>query len=766
MPFFPAHFAFATRPRAAFAGVGIISCVLLLILPGMALAQAAGTAAASPVKNIDLPGLGGSVDIDGRLDDALWAQAAVITDLHQVFPQEFVTPTERTEVRVFYTADALYVGARMWESDPAQISDRILRQGQGLGSDDVFAVILDPYLERRNGYRFEVNPNGVRWEGLFQNIVDVEGNWDGIWEARSQRDDEGWTTEIRIPFQTLSFNPDAPAWGINFNRIRRRSNESIAWVSRNREINPSVSGTAEGFTGLRQGLGLDVVPSMAIARRRRFGPNGFTENNYEPQLDVFYKITPQLNAALTINTDFSATEVDDRQVNLTRFNLFFPEKRDFFLRDVDIFEFGQIGWGGFNNVSGTGSAAASNPARQSARPFFSRKIGLSPSGDPLDINAGAKVSGRIGNWNVGTLVVSQDEGFGIDQQTVFVGRTVLNVGTRTQIGAIVTDGNPQGNIDNSLVGTDFRYRNTAFHGNTIELNGFYEETKTEGLRNDDNAAYAVGFVLPNAQGWQGLYNYKRVEKNFFPAVGYVNVTDIEDHHLQVGYRDFMEPGAFFRSILYTVEGYRAQNLGDGSLNNQNVGFRWSSFTNTNDSYFARYIHYKEVLPTPFTIFRASDTGRTVVIPAGAYSWDEGFLGLQWGAQRRISGGVNLQGGNYYDGTHFSRRGNITWRPNRNFAIDFSMTEDRIELPGGNFTLRIMGLNSQYAFSSTLSWSNLIQYDNISENLGFNSRLHWIPKAGQQAFIVLNWGLIDPDKDNVFESTIADLSLKFNYTFRF
>lgn len=762
MPCFSAFFAlFAACRRLS---VGIFSRVLLLSFPVTVLAQA--PVGDGPVKNIELPGLSGTVEIDGRLDDASWAMATVIEDLHQVFPTEFQAPSERTEVRVFYTEDALYIGAQMFESDPTQISDRVLRQGQALGSDDIFAVILDPYLERRNGYRFEVNPNGVRWEGLFQNIVDVEGNWDGIWEARSLRDANGWTTEIRIPFQTLSFNPAAPAWGINFNRIRRRSNESIAWVSRNREINPSVSGTVEGFSGLRQGLGLDIVPSLAIARRRKFGPGSFTENNYEPQLDVFYKITPQLNAALTINTDFSATEVDDRQVNLTRFNLFFPEKRDFFLRDVDIFEFGQVGWGGFNNTSGTGSAAASNPARQSARPFFSRKIGLAPNGAPLDIVAGAKVSGRVGAWNVGTLVVNQDEGFGIEGQNIFVGRTVLNLGARTQVGAIVTDGNPQGNLDNTLIGADFRYRNTALRGNTVELNGFYEQTDTEGRSNDDNAAYAIGLVLPNAQGWQALYNYKRVEKNFFPAVGYVNVTDIADHHLQFGYRDFMEPGAFFRSILYTVEGYRAENLGSGKLNNQNLGFRWSSFTNTNDSYFARYILFKEVLPAPFTIFRQSDTGRTVVIPAGEYSWNEKFLGLVWGTQRRISGGLQMQGGDYYNGWHFSRRGNITWRPNRNFAIDFSATEDRIKLPGGNFTLRILGLNSQYAFSSTLSWSNLIQYDNISENLGFNSRLHWIPKAGQQAFVVLNWGLIDPDKNNVFESTIADLSLKFNYTFRF
>lgn len=737
--------------------------VLLLVAVGLpAYAQDAGQS----TKSLAVPSLEGEIQIDGQLDEALWSQARLIQDLHQVFPQEYATPSEQTRIRMFYTSDALYVGATMLESDPTEITDRVLRQGQSLGGDDVFAVILDPYLDRRNGYRFEVNPNGVRWEGLFQNISDVEGNWSGIWEARASRNDQGWTAEIRIPFQTLSFNPGSTSWGINFNRIRRRSNESIAWMSYNREINPSTAGTATGMDNLRQGLGLDVVPSMTIARRREFMPNGMTETRYEPQLDVFYKLTPQLNLALTVNTDFSATEVDDRQVNLTRFNLFFPEKRDFFLRDVDIFEFGQIGSGGFNPVSGTGSAAASNPAKQNARPFFSRQIGLGPDGNPIDLIGGAKLSGRVGDWNVGTLVVSQDEAPGLDQQTIFVGRSVLNVGSNTQIGAIVTDGNPQGEADNTLLGTDFRYRNTAFYGNTIEASGFYEQTDTEGLPSDDNAAYGLSLVMPNAQGWQGLYYYKRVEKNFLPATGFVNITDIEDHHFNFGYRHFLPRDAFMRSVLLAFEGYRAENLDDGSLNNQNAGLRLSIFTNTNDGGFGRLIQNRENLRAPFTIYRATDSERTVVIPAGEYTWDEGLIGLQFGGQRRLSGSVTMRGGEYYDGTHLLQQANLTWRPNRHFSLALDYTQDRIKLPDGNFTLRLFGINSTYAFSSTLSWSNLIQYDNISENMGVNSRLHWIPRAGQQAFVVLNWGLIDRDRDNHFDSTVADLSLRFNYTFRF
>ena len=743
----------------------LLSAILCLLMMAQSYAQ---ETTGLNRKAVEIPRLDADIIINGRLDESAWSSAALVEDLHQVFPEEFVSPSQPTRVLVFYTETAIYVGATMVESDPGQITDRVLRQGQSLDSDDVFAVIIDPYLDRRNGYRFEVNPNGVRWEGLFQNIIEVESNWEGIWEVRSQRNEEGWVAEIRIPFQSLSFNPDSSSWGLNFNRIRRVDNENIAWVSYNREVNPSTSGTATGLESLRQGVGLDVVPSMTLRRNRQFGPGGFTENHYEPQLDVFYKITPQLNASLTMNTDFSATEVDDRQVNLTRFNLFFPEKRDFFLRDVDIFEFGQIGSGGFNNVSGTGSAAASNPARQSARPFFSRKIGLGPNGQILDLVGGVKLSGRVGDWNVGTLMINQGEenSLGLDSQNIFVGRTVLNVGSRTQVGAIVTDGNPQANIDNTLVGTDVRYRNTSFYGNTVEASAFYQQTDTEGLANSDNASYGVNLFLPNAQGWQGLYQYKRVEENFNPAVGFVNNRDVQDHHLNLGYRQFYAPTAFFRSIALLAEVYRQENLDDGTLNNENLGIRLTSFTNTNDSYWTRYIYYKEVLRQPFTIYRASDGSRTITIPAGEYSWDEGFIGMSFGGQRRLSGSLMMFAGEYYDGSHFQKNGNITWRPNRNFSLAFTFNENAIKLPDGNFTVRLYGINSQYAFSSTLSWSNLVQYDNVSENLGLNSRLHWIPRAGQQAFLVLNWGLQDRDKDNYFDSTVADLSLKLNYTYRF
>jgi len=280
------------------------------------------------------------IKLDGKPDEDNWRRAAAINDFHQMTPFEYSQPSQKTEVRLFYTADALYVSARMFEEDPSLITANVLLQGQGLPNDDSFNIMLDPYLDRRSGFVFEINANGVRVEGIYQNVSGVDRGWEGIWQAESVIDELGWATEIRIPFQTLSFDPGNTEWGINFRRTIRRNSEEIGWISRNRLINPSIAGTATGLTGLQQGLGLDVVPYLVMRRERVFGPLGYENDSLEPQVDMYYKVTPQLNAALTLNTDFSATDVDTRQVNLTRFNLFFPERRDFFIRDSDIFQFG------------------------------------------------------------------------------------------------------------------------------------------------------------------------------------------------------------------------------------------------------------------------------------------------------------------------------------------------------------------------------------------------------------------------------------------
>ena len=245
---------------------------LLIVAPVYASAvQAQLTAGSDGGKTIEIPKLSERARIDGVLDDDIWSRALLINDFHQYEPVEYAEPSQKTEIWIYYTDEALYIAHHFWETDPSLISANILRQGQSLQPDDILAVVLDPYLDRRNGYRFEVNANGVRWEGLFQNITQIESSWDGIWQADASRDETGWYGEMRIPFQTISFNPASDSWGINFRRAIRRNNESIGWVSRNRQVNPSIAGTITGLQGLRQGRGLDIVPSMVLRQDRVIG---------------------------------------------------------------------------------------------------------------------------------------------------------------------------------------------------------------------------------------------------------------------------------------------------------------------------------------------------------------------------------------------------------------------------------------------------------------------------------------------------------------
>jgi len=706
------------------------------------------------------------IRIDGQLDDDVWARAALVNDFHQMAPFEYDSPSQRTEVRVFYSSDAIYIGARMFEEDPSLITANVLLQGQGLPNDDSFNIMLDPYLDRRSGFLFEINANGVRVEGIYQNVSGVDRNWEGIWQAGSNIDEQGWTTEMRIPFQTLSFDPGNTEWGINFRRTIRRNSEEIGWVSRNRLLNPSIAGTATGLEDLRQGLGLDVVPYLVMRQERVFGPAGYDDQALEPQIDMFYKITPQLNAALTINTDFSATEVDTRQVNLTRFNLFFPEQRDFFIRDADIFQFGRIGVGA--NFNEEGNDAMPRSALQNGRPFFSRRIGLSPGGQPVDINVGAKVSGRTGDWDVGTLVVSQDEDAltGVDAQTVFVGRAALNILNESLLGVIATSGDPRSNIDNSLIGADFRYRNSRLPGNkVVEGEVWYQQTDTDGI-SGDNSSWGLGISSPNTNGWRGGYRYKRIEDNFNPAMGFVNQTGIEDHALDFGFRQFLQPGNYVRSVYAGFDSYRNSDLNSGQLISQVSDVRVNANNNIGDSVSASIVRTREVLSRPFTIYRASNGIGNVVIPTGDYEFTQGSAGISFAGRRRLSGSINVTWGDYFGGNNLQRSVGIRWQPSNRYNLGMNVSENEIHLPQGNFTVRLTSFNTLINFTPELSWSNRIQYDNVSEGIGINSRLRWIPTAGQEGFLVLNWGMVDKDKDNDFASINGDLSLKFNYTFRF
>ena len=726
--------------------------------------------------------------IDGDLSDAVWAGAAVVDDLHQVTPVEYATPDERTEVLILYDDDALYVAARLYDTDPDDITARNMRQNDNIGQDDRFYVTIDPFNDRRGGYFFGLNPNGVRADGLYRNVTEFYGDWDSIFDAAAGRFDGGWTAEIEIPYKSISFDPTTDTWGLNFSRTVARKNEIIAWVSRNRAYNPAVSGLAVGFEGLRQGIGLEVVPSLAVSDRKNF-LTGESGSDTEPSLDLAYRITPQLNGSLTINTDFSATEVDDRQVNLTRLGLFFPEKRDFFLREADIFEFGGIGGQRQSSIPGLNTLA------QNGRPFFSRRIGLSTTGEVVDLEYGGKLSGRVGRWELGALSIRQDEHFVtvplgrepvrtecttlpaddsnpearsrclIPADTLSVTRAKLGVLGESTVGVIATQGSPTEALDNSLAGIDFQYRNTRLAGGrSFETDVFFQQSDTEGIDGDD-AAYGMSLRFPTSQGVRGIAQYRRYEQGFKPGLGFIDSPGVSDLFFNVGYMLRPSEGNL-ESWLLNFDYQRIDYLAGGGLKTEAFFFRPFTFTNrSGDSIMLAISDFTERLIAPFPIYPG------VSVPVGTYDSDTRGIQAGTGGHRKLAAFtriVEYPEGRFYGGRRSDRFLELTWRPSARFRGTLSYELNDVELPyaNGSFEIRLVRAGFDIAFSPTLSWVNLIQYDNVSEVAGINMRLHWIPQAGREVYFVINHNVEDIDGDNNFHSSFSDATAKVNYTFRF
>ena len=736
--------------------LGSAAMSLALCAPGLAQET---LSVAVQTKSLGI-GRGNAPVLDGRLDEADWQAATLIEDFHQVEPVEYAAPSEATLIRLYYDDDALYIGARMLDSRPDAMTANVLRQGAQFWGDDYFSVIVAPFNDRRNGYRFQLNPNGIRMEMVFYDTSGQDWDWNGIWQGAASRDDEGWTAEIAIPFKTLSFNPENDTWGINFSRDLGRVSESMGWVSRNSSQDPSIAGEAVGFEGLQLGMGLDVVPSITLKGKRDFDAR-LEDSEMEPSLDLFYKFTPSINGALTLNTDFSATEVDDRQVELTRFSLFFPEKRTFFLRDSDIFRFGRIGGRlGFNL---TGTSTLSQPDLENGQPYFSRRIGLSAGGAPVDLDAGAKLAGRVGRFNVGALGIRQARFEDVQATDIFVGRIAANVLEESSAGFIITDGDPRSNLDNSLLGVDFLYNNTRLPGGR-QLTGeaWYQVSDTEGV-DTDQAAYGFRLRSPNVIGWRGGIGAKQIEANFFPALGFVNRAGIRDHTLEFGYSRRIGRG-FIRTLFSGVDAQRV-DLINGELQTQIVTLRALEFdTDTQELGYLRLHATQEVLIEPFVIWE--NDAEEVIVPPGSYSFDEAEVALSTGSQRTVWGSLGYRAGDFFAGDRERISAGIGWRPSTHFQFTLDYDLNDVELPGGDFITRLVQLRTDLIFSSTMSWSTLLQYDNATETVGVNTRLHWIPQAGREAFIVLNHNLHDADLNNRFESALADLAIKFNYTFRF
>ncbi len=691
------------------------------------------------------------IRIDGRLDEAAWNTAEPIGDLIQVLPKEGEIPSERTEVRVLVDNEALYFGIICYDRKPSAIIATQLTRDAQLNVDDSVTIVMDPFFNQRNGFFFTINPAGARTDGQISNSAEFTTlDWDGIWNAHAQIAEKGWVAEVVIPFKTLRFKPGQPVWGLNIERMIKRYNETNRWSGARYNIwltNLAEAGQLEGIPNVRQGRGLDIRPYGLVARKE--GNDWKVDGGF----DISKNLAPNLNASLTVNTDFAETEVDARQVNLTRFDLFYPEKRAFFLEGAGVFEV---------VTGGGGPPGGGKGPLPDLIPFFSRRIGLMQTNGitvEVPILAGGKVVGRQSRYNIGFLDVQTDEvdEFGLKSKNLLATRVSRDFWRQSYVGGIFTRGNPSGQGQNTLIGADARFATSNFRGDkNLSLNLYLLRTDDEFSNASD---YAAGFSLeyPNDR-WIGILGWKQIGDNFNPALGFAPRTGMRKANGMFLFRPRPEK-AGIRQITFHAFPELITDL-DNRVDSWRIDI--SPFEvefNSGDMFEISLAPQFERLPYPFEISPG------VIVPVGSYQFNRYGISFESATKRPWVVNIDADFGSFYNGTRRDLELEFTLKPSRHLLLVLRAERADVSLIQGDFFYQLFALQADYNFSPNVSWANLVQYDNESRVLGFQTRFRWILKPGNDLFLVLNRGwerTLDHDYVSLFDRG----TIKLQYTFRF
>ena len=709
------------RPRGWWGGIA---------LTGLALASAAIGAAAqlAPTPDVDalrLPsGAASPLRLDGALDETAWLRAPVASGFRQQEPFEGEPATEITEVRVLFDDATLYVGVMARDRSPEEVIARILQRDRIMelgfqdnpefASDDAVVIVLDPFHDHRNAVVLGTNPNGAEFDAL---ITD-EGrefniDWRGVWEVAARRTPEGWSAEFAIPFRTLRY-PEASdePWGFNIYRVIRRKNEQVLWSSWSRSsegfTRVSRAGHIHGLTDLpRAGLNLEVKPYALGGSTQELDASDRLDADAELDIgvDAKYELRPGLVLDATFNTDFAQVEVDDQQVNLTRFSLFFPEKRDFFLENGGIFEMG---------------------VREAFEPppfllFFSRQIGIGEDG-PIPVLGGLRLTGRAGAQTLGVLNVVTDEALGEPRENHAVARVKRDVGGSSYVGAMFTDRRSAGHW-NSTGGVDWSLWPTS----ALNLQGFVAQTATSGA-GGDGAAYRLGLEYERDRFGVSAAHLG-IAPDATADLGFITRTDIQRSDAFVRYTP--RPRVLG---LRKLDFFWRNNLVlsfDGALRDWETGLAISPEWTTGDSFGLFVFRGFSRLDEAF------DIGDDVTVPAGDY--DANQIGWFGNTSRNRSIRLNSMAffQNYFDGHIRTIRGDVTASPTVNITITVGFTNNKVDVPAGRFTANLARLRLAYAFSTRLIADWLMQYNQRDGDLSINGRINFIRSPGSELFLVIN-----------------------------
>ncbi len=695
---------------------------------------------AAPVPSLRAGRLSGPLKLDGRLDEALWRCADSIASLTQVTPVEGGPAASRTVIKVLANDREMVFGIVAYGAPGIPITSFTKARDTDPGDEDYVGLVLDTFRDGRSGYVFSVNPTGARMDGLVVRQGEgTDASWDAIWEARTVRDGNTWSAEIRIPIRSLIFRPGLTSWGFNVQRQVKANLELSRWAGAEQQSQPtqtSRAGLLEGLPAFELGMGLSARPSLEVGAGHPT-PGADLDGTIHPSLDITQRIGTNVLGSLTANTDFAETEVDTRRTNFTRFPLFFPEKRSFFLEGKDIFDFGP-------NLG------------EDLIPFFTRRIGLL-SGTSVPLRVGTKLNGRSGQSNFGALITRTGDVDGlVHAQTMGALRVRQNVFHESSVGAIATFGDPQGRGGAWTGGLDAIYHTSRFRGDkNLTVGAWGTVTRRDDLVGG-RTAFGALIDYPN-DVWDIAFSTKRIGEGYDPSLGFVPRQGVQLFHLGLNYQP--RPHRWNIRQMFFEQDYVLAT----SLTGQ-----WQSYQaflaplnwrfEGGDRIEANVIPQGERLDAPFAV------ADTVVIPPGAYQFVRYRLEAEFAARRTVAGTATWRFGRFYGGRLDQLQLEGDWKPSSSFILQFTGEHNIGRLPTGDFVTTLIGVRALLNFSPDLNVSSFVQYDTDSKSVGTNTRLRWSFRPEGDLFVVYNHNLQELADRWRLESN--QLLAKVQYAFRY
>jgi hypothetical protein len=696
------------------------SLTLFLFLTVRAAAQAAPYPTV-PAR-VSAPMARGEIRLDGRLDDSAWSGADSIDLLRQREPSEGEPGSQRTVVLLLRDEHALYVGIRLYDRDPKAIVATQYRRDAELDVDDNVQIVIDSYDDQRTAFTFATNPNGMMWDAQYSGTQDENIDWNGIWDVATTRDSLGWTAEFRIPFRALRFHDGRNVvFGFNVRRFIRRTNEIDLWQSwlRTQGIQQlQFEGDLVIAGELRRGFDAEVRPNASVTyslpQHDSLGTQtAASDVKFRAGADAKFAVTPTMTADLTANADFAEVESDEQVINLTRFPIIFPEKREFFLESLNLFTFG---------------------ADLRNQLFYSRRIGLTADGTPVPILAGARVYGNAGDWTLGALTTRTGSP---DDAVDAVVRVKRNIFALSYIGAIATVRTGPG-VDGaqSAAGFDIDLP-LRVHGENIEPKFWIAGTNTPGVPGTP-LSWRAYVDYPN-DIWDNFISLYRVQSGYDPALGYVLRSGIHETNAHFNWMPRPASGSI-RNFDFQLISWDIIAGDSGSL------------TRTSDWQFAEFdvrpfgLQFQSGDHVAFDIIRDLDAPSDTffvfpgsAIPPGSYWWTRGLLTATFAPGRVVSGSVSLGAGGFYDGSATTVTASGVWRGGGQFQLGVDAAVSDVRLTGGNFTAVQTAMRLEYDIGTRWSILGFIQHTNLEQRADFQLRVHWIPVVGDDLYIVWNSG---------------------------